>query len=139
MREPSNETQFRRLLIRDLDMDGVHACPIESHAHTPGIPDMNVCQWGCEVWYELKFARFDRKKPVDVRSVQVRWADARTQAGGRVWFILGQQHESGSVRYLLVPGSEAHSIAGLSTVDRWERFAVYVFNNREELVKWMIL
>jgi len=55
-----------------------HWTPIENHVADPGIPDINGCKGGKEVWIELKM------EP-KLRSTQYAWIKKRIQVSGKVW------------------------------------------------------
>ena len=55
-----------------------------------GMPDVNVCEFGVEIWVELKVFMAGR---VLIRKEQNSWFHRRLQAGGKVFIIA--QHPSG--------------------------------------------
>lgn len=62
----------------------VHWTRIESRAG-PGVPDVNGCYKGLEVWLELKLSRGNR---VLLSEFQTNWIDRRIAAGGVAWIIV---------------------------------------------------
>ena len=68
---------------------GIHFSRVESHATSPGIPDLSFCVAGCEGFMELK--SWDPKKGFTLRRSQVAWTRARDRAGGRVFLLFDKQ------------------------------------------------
>lgn len=71
------EATLWRAIKKNLPM--VHWQRIESGATAQGIPDLNGCYQGKEVWIELKVESNQLSK------WQKNWAKVRRKAGGRVW------------------------------------------------------
>ena len=63
---------------------GIHWTRIESRAG-PGVPDVNGCYAGVEVWLELKLSRGNR---VNLSEFQTNWIERRIKAGGVAWIIV---------------------------------------------------
>lgn len=57
---------------------------IETGSTGRGIPDVNLCWMGRDIWVELKIVMGSR---VSLRPEQVAWAYRRTKAGGTVWIL----------------------------------------------------
>lgn len=68
---------------------------IETGGTGRGIPDVNGCLLGNEIWVELKGT--DGWKPI-IRPEQVGWAERRTRAGGRVFLAVRRQCAAGPRR-----------------------------------------
>jgi hypothetical protein len=60
-----------------------------------GIPDVNACLAGVEVWLELKGTE---AWAVAIRPEQVAWAERRTRAGGRVLLLTRRRCAAGPRR-----------------------------------------
>lgn len=73
------ETTLWRAIKKNLPM--VHWQRIESGGTAQGIPDLNGCYKGREVWIELKQGAYP------VSRWQHNWIRRRTAAGGNVWVI----------------------------------------------------
>jgi hypothetical protein len=65
---------------------------IESGLTGSGIPDLNGCCMGHDIWVELKWT--DGWKP-GIRSEQVGWAERRARAGGKVFLAVRRRCEAG--------------------------------------------
>ena len=70
---------------------GIHFSRVESHATSPGIPDLSYCTMGHEGFMELK--SWDPKKGFCLRRSQVAWTRARDRAGGRVFLLFDKQSD----------------------------------------------
>lgn len=68
---------------------GIHFSRVESHAASPGIPDLSYCVDSVEGFIELK--SWDLKKGFRLRRSQVAWTRARDRAGGRVFLLFDKQ------------------------------------------------
>ena len=68
---------------------GAHFSRVESHATSPGIPDLSYCVNSVEGFIELK--SWDPKKGFRLRRSQVAWTRARDRAGGRVFLLFDKQ------------------------------------------------
>jgi len=58
---------------------------IESSAIASGVPDLNGCYNGVEVWLELKQTG---AWALDIRPAQIGWAEKRVRHGGRVFMAV---------------------------------------------------
>lgn len=65
---------------------------IETGGTGRGIPDLNGCLMGNEIWVELKAA--DGWKP-HIRPEQIGWAERRARAGGRVFLAVRRICDAG--------------------------------------------
>lgn len=75
-----------------------HWQAIETGGTGLGIPDLNGCRRGHEVWLELKATASWK---VIVNPEQVGWAEARMRAGGNVYMAVRQQGSSRDKLWLL--------------------------------------
>jgi hypothetical protein len=71
----TKEVQFKKWLITRLSGEGVHIQRFEDRFH-PGIPDMNVCFDGQEIWIECKVY------PNKLSPAQRIWHGKRIKSGG---------------------------------------------------------
>lgn len=78
------DDSIRDKLREGLRPFGVHFQSIESAVTGGGIPDMNLCAEGIEVWIEGK--KTDGWTAGDVKVGQIGWHLARHRAGGRTLF-----------------------------------------------------
>lgn len=67
------------------NMREVHWQPIETGSTGRGIPDVNACWVGLEIWIEFKKTDHWR---VDLRPEQVGWIERRARAGGRCFIAV---------------------------------------------------
>ena len=79
----------------------VHWQAIETWWMGAGVPDLNGCHKGVEVWIECKRAESER---VEVRPGQVAWGEARTRVGGRV-FVAVRRHKGKADDLLIFNGA----------------------------------
>lgn len=75
------EKTFSTLVGRNLNG---HRQRIETTSGT-GIPDLNMCCGGVELWVETKVVH---GRKVDIRNTQVAWHLERTKFGGRTFFMI---------------------------------------------------
>lgn len=73
-------------------MRHVHFQRIETGGTGRGIPDVNGCLGGVEVWLELKATD---AWSVGIRPEQIGWAERRLRAGGRVFLATRRRTEGG--------------------------------------------
>ena len=76
----------------DRHVVGPHWQRIETGGTGRGIPDLNGCLAGVEVWMELKTTTAWN---VVVRPEQVGWAERRGRSGGRVFLVTRRRSEAG--------------------------------------------
>lgn len=81
--------------------------PVETGGIVPGVPDLNGCCDGAEVWIECKLTSTWRVKFEDF---QPQWIHRRYRAGGRVWIAVRRAHDGGP--RLGPPVDELHLIYG---------------------------
>lgn len=79
----SSEATFSKLVKSHLPV-GAHWQRIETGSTGTGIPDVNICLNGKEVWVELKLIKGKR---VDLAPTQVAWHMKRAKAGGITWIL----------------------------------------------------
>lgn len=84
-----------------------HCQSIESAMTGGGIPDLNVCSDGVEVWVECK--KTDGWTAGDVKVGQVGWHLARHRAGGRTLFATRRRAAAGPRRGAAVDELWLHS------------------------------
>lgn len=77
----TNEAKLYKLLKDNLK--NVHFTRIESHTEQ-GIPDVNACYNGKEVWIELKA---NLHKDLGLSKYQIVWIRKRTMHGGKVFIM----------------------------------------------------
>lgn len=80
----SSEDDFRRY-VSECAGTNAHVSHIESHLTSAGIPDLNICSCGNEMWIELKV--MNSKKPPKMRPTQKKWHVDRREAGGVSWVM----------------------------------------------------
>jgi hypothetical protein len=123
------EKDFWTLFKNQLDIPpDIHHQRIETGSTGRGIPDVNICRRGKEVWVELKVVNGKRVK---LRPEQVAWHVRRARAGGVSW-IFARERKSGPRvgevdRLHLWPGSCAVEVCekGVEAHGgwRWDRVA----------------
>lgn len=101
--EISDEADFRRFVTECAG--SAHVSHIESHEASPGIPDLNICMRGIDIWIELKV--MSSRKPPKMRPTQKRWHTDRFEHGGISWVMA---LDLDLMDVLLIPG---HVAAGL--------------------------
>ena len=69
-----------------------HIQSIESEATSAGVPDLNACKGGKEIWIELKSGRLTTSS---IKPGQYMWHTKRTQAGGTTWVV--QRDDDGDI------------------------------------------
>jgi hypothetical protein len=83
----------------------VHWQSIESGATGGGIPDLNGCFAGVEVWIECKRATGKTlTRCSEIRPTQIAWAERRVRHFGRV-FLAIRRHDKTIDELLLYPAS----------------------------------
>ena len=85
-----SEQAFVRSLVKSMTDRGWHVQRLEDK-FSVGIPDINACKDGDDIWLEAKvFAwpkRATTKTKICVRPYQVSWAHRRIKAGGTCFLI----------------------------------------------------
>ena len=82
-----SDGQLRQLFARYLPE--VHWVAIESPTTSRGIPDLNGCLKGTEIWIETKAT--DTWKVGGVRREQIAWLERRARALGRAYVAVRQR------------------------------------------------
>jgi len=72
-----------------------HWMRVENSGLGRGVPDMNGCRLGTEVWLELKSTS---GWAVAITPEQSAWAERRARAGGRVYFVVRRHCPAGPRR-----------------------------------------
>lgn len=107
----AKEKKFRELIFNilkeNISPGDFDLSIVESHATSPGIPDVNYCVKGVEGWIELK--QFPK---IDIKTSQVRWFRERVKAGGFPLFVVG-----GERSFYVVPGDRVTMLTGCRTED----------------------
>lgn len=88
------EAKFRSDIRKNVK--GPHWQPIETWLIAGGVPDMNACWQGREIWIETKI---HPRKPTDK---QLNWARLRTNEGGRCWFLTKIPEKRGMPAMLVI-------------------------------------
>lgn len=70
-----------------------HIQNIESEATSAGIPDINACKGGKDIWVELKSGPLTK---ASIKPGQFIWHIKRNQAGGTTWLV--QRTDNGRIR-----------------------------------------
>jgi len=79
---------------------------VESSAIASGVPDLNGCYNGVEVWVELKQTG---AWALDIRPAQIAWAEKRVRHGGRVFMAVRRHCFAGPRREAV---DELHLFSG---------------------------
>ena len=113
---------LRSLIRKNLPL--VHWQAIETGGTGRGIPDMNGCSNGIEVWIENKVA--SGLKVHTMRPEQVAWIERRARAGGRVFIFVRKDEalwllSSGAAR-LLLDGVRMRDLPAKVVCGRWLSF-----------------
>tara|TARA_A100001515_G_scaffold71781_2_gene57173 strand:+ start:1069 stop:1452 length:384 start_codon:yes stop_codon:yes gene_type:complete len=76
--------------LRDSTQGKIHWQRIESGITASGIPDLNGCSQGKEVWIELKVVKGNQ---IGLRPMQKAWLYRRAEAGGNC-FVLAKKDKT---------------------------------------------
>lgn len=105
----------------------VHWQRVETAMTGAGVPDLNMCYKGIEMWVELKVTATTRP---EIRPLQCSWHLKRHRAGGRSLFLIQHVHDGGPRKgdpvneIVVVQGQHARELAdtGFSDIDQgiWE-------------------
>lgn len=109
----------------------VHWTPVETGGTAMGVPDLNGCESGVEVWIELKKA--DHWVVGNVRAQQVSWIERRMRKGGRVFVAV---RRAGSELWLLSGAAARPLIDGSRLDDLSPLFRVGVFEGGPARWPW---
>lgn len=104
------ESVFRSKIIALISAAGGHACAIESHDTSAGVPDINYCINGHEGHIELKVGT--DSKPPSLRPTQHRWAVLRKSAEGRSFFLFLNNSDG---NMYLIDGSDVQGLVQART------------------------
>ena len=88
--------------------EDVHWQRIETGGTGRGIPDLNGCLHGREVWVELKFIKAGFK--VGLSAMQCGWHLKRAAAGGRTGILVYKQQDN---RLYIARGQHAKEVVNL--------------------------
>lgn len=91
---------LRKLFITNIER--VHWQAIETGSTGKGIPDLNGCASGHELWIEMKKADH---WAVEIRPEQVAWIERRVRNGGRCFVAARRAREE---LWLMAPGAARH-------------------------------
>lgn len=83
------ESSLSRTLVKYLRDVGCHAQRVEDRLAS-GIPDINLCLNGKDIWIETKVVRHmkdDMVTRTGLSSQQIIWATLRKRAGGKVFLV----------------------------------------------------
>lgn len=89
-----------------VNVEGPHWTRIETGAHAAGVPDLNGCANGRDVWVELKIFQ-GKKRTVRLTPRQVIWHEQHTLRGGLTYILVASQT---SDLLVLWAGSEVRNI-----------------------------
>jgi Holliday junction resolvase len=84
-----------------------HWQAIETGGTGKGVPDLNGCRGGVDVWIEMKRAR--HWTVPEMKPEQVGWIERRERNGGRVFVAVRRAHDE---LWLLKPGAARLLIGG---------------------------
>ncbi len=103
----SSEAIFSKLLKKHMPIEA-HWQRIETGSTGTGIPDVNVCHLGQDIWIVLKLVK---GRKVDLSPTQVAWLTKRSRVGGVTWIMARHTYDGpkigkGDAIYLW-PGSMA--------------------------------
>ena len=111
---PVNEAQFRKWVVASIKKVGGHASSVESHATSPGIPDVDYCINGVSGHIELKV--YGSK---GLRQSQILWFKHRIKAGGKPWILI-------------------YSVEGVYLI-AGEHYRLVINMNQKEKLKWEMI
>ena len=81
---------LRSLFVKNMqDADSVS---VETGLTALGVPDLNMCMLGQDVWVEMKATS---GWSVTLRPEQIAWAERRIRHGGAVFLAVRRRHEGG--------------------------------------------
>jgi hypothetical protein len=106
---------------------------IETGGTGRGIPDMNGCSDGVEVWIETKVTPGWK---VVIRPEQVAWAERRFRAGGRVFLAVRQTGGRRDALWLLSPLAGRRLIVGDKLSDLSEALVLGHWENGPGFWDW---
>jgi len=93
-----------------------HWQSIESSATGQGIPDLNGCYAGIDVWIETKYTEHHRTKNIGLKPMQIAWLYKRAKAGGNVWIALYMKSKMRNVGFIYIwHGKDVRKVNELGT------------------------
>jgi len=97
-----NEAMFRKRIkeFSKLLSYNVHWQSLESSVMGQGIPDLNGCCDGQEVWLELKYTKLLKPSNISLEPMQVAWIYKRAKAGGNIWIALCQETKNFKPKFI---------------------------------------
>lgn len=113
--------ELHKFFLRNLVY--VHWQRIETGSTGRGIPDMNGCAAGQEIWIENKKADH---WAVEIRPEQVGWIERRVRAGGRVFIAVRRARTElwllapSAARVLATPRKGLRDLSPNQVLGRWE-------------------
>lgn len=107
-----HEDTLRKLIKASLknSFPKAHASWVESHATSPGFPDLDACHDGMLMQAELKVVKEGGK--LEIRPTQYRWFKDRLAAGGNPVMIIGDDD-----LFYVIPGAAVVNPTHLRTMD----------------------
>jgi hypothetical protein len=112
----ANEGHFRRWIMGYAEGMGYHVTWVESHEVSAGVPDLNICVGGIDLWIELKAMK---NGSVKMRPPQKSWHSERFARGGMSWVLVCDIE---NMQFLLVTGTMAASLT--TNANQWRAVAV---------------
>lgn len=114
-----NEAKFRKWAMDCIKKVGGHASSVESHAMSPGIPDIDFCIDGVSGHIELKVC-----SSRGLRQSQVLWFRKRLKAGGSPWILVFSTE-----KVYLIAGEHYHHVLTMDKKERlkWETIAMKIW------------
>lgn len=85
----TKESQLWTLVKQHIPKD-VHVQRIETGLTGKGVPDVNYCQKGKEIWIELKSIQGNKSQ---LSPFQIAWLHNRTKAGGNCYVLIKKKKE----------------------------------------------
>ncbi len=94
------ESKAQRYIVDKLRLHNVDVQRIEN-TFDRGIPDMNICFEGCELWIEMKSVKANK---VSLRAEQMAWHARRIKHGGTV--LTGAYHQNTKEYSISIPSDD---------------------------------
>jgi len=130
------EKLLRRRIIQECE--GPHWQPIEAAEVGAGIPDLNGCYYGIEIWVELKILQHVKEDKVDISPRQILWHEARQARGGRTWILAANKDAD---KLLLWRGEDCRAVSerGVEVRTAWDfqnsgRFSSVMFTDLQRFL-----
>lgn len=137
-----SESGFWSWLRTQLKRPDVDVQRIESPRTGKGIPDLNLCIAGQEVWVELKAAKVnksDQLVTIGIRPEQANWLAKRARLGSSVWLLVNIPGQSDTMA--LFDGLRAAQLyyeEGCWTVDQVLRRATAHFPRHRDSIPTLL-